>query len=156
MTTSPRHIVLSASTGGGLEQLALAEGASMIVFGSDYRTPPGRAEPGNTAQKLLEGGPVAIAIAAAGLRTRLGAPISSIAVGAHDEAGTARETAEAIAAKLDAEIVANNGAPGRPDRRRIAANRPRGPDRARRRDARGVERGARSVLVLARNAPVEL
>lgn len=83
----------------------------MIVFGSDYRTPPGRAEPGNTAQKLLEGGPVAIAIAAAGLRTRLGAPISSIAVGAYGETDTALETAEAIAARLDAEIVSNNGHP---------------------------------------------
>ena len=45
------------------------EGASVIVFGSDYRTPPGHAEPGTTAQHLLEGGPVAVAVAAAGLRT---------------------------------------------------------------------------------------
>jgi nucleotide-binding universal stress UspA family protein len=52
----PRHVVFSGSTGEGLEQLAAAEQASVIVFGSDYRTPPGRAEPGTTAQRLLEGG----------------------------------------------------------------------------------------------------
>ena len=39
------HVVLSASTGGGLEQLALAEGASMIAFGSDYRTRRGARNP---------------------------------------------------------------------------------------------------------------
>ena len=36
------------------------EGAALIVFGSDYRTPPGRVEPGGSAQRLLEGGPVAV------------------------------------------------------------------------------------------------
>lgn len=107
----PRHVVFSASTSGGLEQLARSEEASIIVFGSDYRTPPGRAEPGNTAQQLLEGGPIAIAVAAAGLRTRLGAQISSIAVCAHDRDGTARETAEALAAKLGAAIVSSDSEP---------------------------------------------
>src|ERR1700756_983574 len=37
----PAHVVFSASTDRGLEQLAADEGASVIVFGSDYRTPPG-------------------------------------------------------------------------------------------------------------------
>ena len=44
-------------TGEGLAKLAAVEGASVIVFGSDYRTPPGRVEPGTSAQNLLEGGP---------------------------------------------------------------------------------------------------
>src|SRR6202008_42792 len=52
----PRHVVFSGSTGEGLEQLAEAEEASMIVFGSDYRTPPGHPEPRTSAQPLLEGG----------------------------------------------------------------------------------------------------
>lgn len=100
----PRHVVFSGSTGQGLEQLAEAEQASVIVFGSDYRTPPGRAEPGTTAQRLLEGGSAAIAVAAAGLRTRTDAGIKTIALaGGADTA--ARETAEALAAKLGAEIV---------------------------------------------------
>src|ERR1700748_396554 len=50
----PQHVVFSGSTGEGLEQLAEAEQASVIVFGSDYRTPPGHAEPGS-AQRLIEG-----------------------------------------------------------------------------------------------------
>src|SRR5689334_16178210 len=44
-----RHVVLGASTGDALAQLAETEGAAMIVFGSDYRTPPGRVEPGTSA-----------------------------------------------------------------------------------------------------------
>ena len=57
-----RHVAFGAVTGEVLSDLAQREEASIIVFGSDYRTPPGRAEPGTSAQRLLEGGPVAIAI----------------------------------------------------------------------------------------------
>jgi nucleotide-binding universal stress UspA family protein len=71
--TIATHTIVAASTPDGLGQLAASEGASLMVFGSDYRTSPGRAEPGNTAQHLLEGGPVSVAVAAAGLRTQLGA-----------------------------------------------------------------------------------
>jgi nucleotide-binding universal stress UspA family protein len=101
----PRHVVFSGSTGEGLEQLAEAEHASVIVFGSDYRTPPGRAEPGTSAQRLLEGGSVAIAVAAAGLRSRGDAGIGSIAVSAADGDRAAQESAEALAGKLQAKIV---------------------------------------------------
>jgi len=101
---TPRHVVFSASTGEGLEQLARAEGAATIVFGSDYRTPPGRAEPGNTAQHLLDGGPVAIAVAAAGLRTRADGPIASIGLlSAEDDA--AQQTAASLAARLSAKLA---------------------------------------------------
>jgi nucleotide-binding universal stress UspA family protein len=102
----PTHVVFSGSTGEGLEQLAESEQASMIVFGSDYRTPPGRAEPGTTAQRLLEGGSVAIAVAAAGLRSRNGAGIKSIAVSAVDGDTAAQRTADELATKLGASIVA--------------------------------------------------
>jgi nucleotide-binding universal stress UspA family protein len=101
----PKHVVFSGSTGEGLEQLAAAERASVIVFGSDYRTPPGRAEPGTTAQQLLEGGSVAIAIAAAGLRSLGDAEISSIAVSSVNGDTAAARTADALAAKLGASIV---------------------------------------------------
>ncbi|MGP0052860.1 MAG: universal stress protein, partial [Solirubrobacteraceae bacterium] len=56
-----RHVVVGASTGAGLQQLAESEGASVIVFGSDYRTTPGHVEPGTSAQHLLDGGTVAVA-----------------------------------------------------------------------------------------------
>jgi hypothetical protein len=104
--TIPRRVVISPSTGDGLSRLAESDGASMIVFGSDYRTPPGHAEPGTSAQSLLDGGPVAIAIAAAGLRTSSGTAIRSIAVpiaGPHND--IARQTAAALASKLGATVV---------------------------------------------------
>jgi len=102
----PRHVVVSPSTGEGLERLAEAEGASVIVFGSDYRTPPGHAEPGTSAQHLLEGGPLAIAVAAAGLRTETDAAIKSIAILGPEGDSAAAQTAEALATRLDASIVA--------------------------------------------------
>lgn len=101
----PQHVIVSASTGQGLEELATTEQASVIVFGSDYRTPPGRSEPGATAQRLLEGGPVPIAVAAAGLRTQPDKMIESIAVFGSDPEPAATETAEALAAKLGAKVV---------------------------------------------------
>lgn len=105
------HVVFGASTQDGLEQLAITEGASLIVFGSDYRTSPGHAEPGNTAQHLLDGGRVAIAVAAAGLRRRIGTSISTIAFSAHDSDGTAQRTAEDLAHALGATLVPNTGDP---------------------------------------------
>ncbi len=102
----PRHVVISASTGEGLAQLALDEGASVIVFGSDYRVTPGHVEPGTTAQYLLEGGPVAVAVAVAGLRTLGGGEIKSISVplaGPHND--VARQTADALAARLGSSVA---------------------------------------------------
>lgn len=101
-----KHVVISASTTEGLAQLAQSEGAKAIVFGSDYRTPPGHAEPGNTAQHLLDGGAVAVAIATAGLRTEMDGSIATIAVpiaGAINDA--ARVTARALADKLSSTVV---------------------------------------------------
>jgi nucleotide-binding universal stress UspA family protein len=65
-----RRVVVSASTPEGLQQLAEQEGADMIVFGSDYRTPAGHVSPQHSTERLLEGGPTAIAIAPAGYRNR--------------------------------------------------------------------------------------
>jgi nucleotide-binding universal stress UspA family protein len=107
----PRHVVFSGSTGAGLEELAHAEGASMIVFGSDYRTPPGHAEPPASAQRLLEIGMIGIAVAAAGLRDEGGSTIAEIAVPSVEEDGAARLTAEGLASKLGVSVVAADGAP---------------------------------------------
>jgi hypothetical protein len=101
-----RHIVVGAATGDVLGELAQREGASIVVFGSDYRTPLGRAEAGTSAQRLLEGGPVAIAVAAAGLRAKPDSAIRSIAVPyAGPVNDDARATAAALAAKLGATVV---------------------------------------------------
>src|SRR5258708_7244700 len=62
----PRHVVVHASTGEGLLELAEREHADIVVFGSEYRTSPGSVNPGTSAQRLLSGGTVAVAIAPAG------------------------------------------------------------------------------------------
>jgi hypothetical protein len=101
-----KHVVVGAATGDVLGELAQQQGASIIVFGSDYRTPLGRAEPGTSAQRLLEGGPVAIAVAAAGLRSKANGSIRTIAVPfAGPINDDARATAASLAAKLGAEVV---------------------------------------------------
>ena len=152
----PRHVVFSGSTGEGLEQLAESQGASVIVFGSDYRTPPGHAEPGTSAQRLLEGGSVAIAVAAAGLRSLGDGGIDSIAVSAADGDHAAQETAEALADKLGAKIVELGlpavdlivvGSQPNASARRITLS---GTTRTMLNSARG------SVLVLPSGAPIRL
>ena len=105
-TDVPRHVVVGASTGAGLEQLAESEGASVIVFGSDYRTPPGHVEPGTSAQRLLDGGSVPVAIAAAGLRAQPDGAIKTIAVPLAGPANdAARAAASALAERLGASVV---------------------------------------------------
>src|SRR5438270_2724331 len=101
-----RHVVFSASTGEGLAQLAEAEGASLVVFGSDYRTPPGRVEPGSSAQHMLEGGSVAVAVAPAGLRANANHGIGSIALFTDDTDSAAGDTVDVLAAKLGAQKAA--------------------------------------------------
>lgn len=121
-----KHVVVGAATGEMLGGLAAERGASIIVFGSDYRTPLGRAEPGTSAQRLIDGGSVAIAVAAAGLRAKPESAIHSIAVPfagpVNDDArATAASLAEAVGAGLvdaNAEgidlivVGSHDGAPG--------------------------------------------
>ena len=100
-----RHVLFNASTPAGLEALARQEGAGIIVFGSEYRTSPGRAEPGTSAQQLIDGGPVAIAVAAAGLRVSRVPTLATIAVAPAGQDEAATQTAENLAAALGAEVV---------------------------------------------------
>lgn len=65
-----RRVVVSGSTPEGLERLAEQEGADIIVFGSDYRTPAGRVSPQHSSERLLQGGSTSIAIAPAGYSER--------------------------------------------------------------------------------------
>jgi nucleotide-binding universal stress UspA family protein len=102
-----RHVVLSASTGEGLWALAEREGADVVVFGSDYRTPVGGVRPGNSASRLLDGGPAAIALAPAGLRERAAVEVTSIGVIPEGADAHTDETARALASKLGATIAAS-------------------------------------------------
>jgi nucleotide-binding universal stress UspA family protein len=99
----PRHVVVSASTGDGLIALAEREHADVVVFGSDYRTPPGRVQPGTSAQRLLEGGPAAVAIAPANLRDTVAnvARVGVLPQGADESADlTARKLADSLGATV--------------------------------------------------------
>src|ERR1019366_232959 len=62
-----RHVVTDRSTPEGLRALAEAQGADVIVFCSDSHTAKGHIAVGNSAERLLEGGRTAIAIAPVGL-----------------------------------------------------------------------------------------
>ena len=150
----PRHVVLDPSTGAGLAKLAASEEASVVVFGSDYRTPPGRVEPGGAAQVLLSGGSAAVAVAQAGLRLGGHGSIRTISVSPSEDDSAAQDTAAALAEAVGGEVIRGDGAnadlivvgssptaaPGR-----IALS---GAARARLDSARS------SVLVLARETPI--
>ena len=94
-----RHVVLSGSTGEGLWTLAEQEGADLIVFGSDWHTAPGHVQPGRSALRLMDGGPVSIAIAAAGLRERPDASLRTVAAAGGEVDDAVRITAEQLAAR---------------------------------------------------------
>jgi nucleotide-binding universal stress UspA family protein len=141
------HVVFSAATDRGLEQLAAEQGARLIVFGSDYRTTPGRAEPGNTAQRLLEGAPVAIAVAQAGLRLGPGSRIGTVGVAPPGDSGPAEEVARKLADRLGAGFVTN----GTPADLVVVASSPEGrPGRL------SLSGAARAVLNSARGSVVVL
>jgi nucleotide-binding universal stress UspA family protein len=59
------RVLVSPSTPEGLRTLIDEQRADIVVFGSDYRTPPGRVAPQHTTRSLLECGPAAVAIAPA-------------------------------------------------------------------------------------------
>jgi hypothetical protein len=100
-----RHVVVDPSTSSGLASLAASVGADIVLFGSDYRTPPGRVEPGGSAQGLLDGGMVSVGVAAAGLRTREEARLRTISFASDDAGGTAAATATAIAEAAGVEMT---------------------------------------------------
>jgi nucleotide-binding universal stress UspA family protein len=103
---TPTHVVVNASTGAGLAALAADEGAALVVFGSDYRTSPGRVEPGGAAQNMLSGGTVPVAVAIAGLRADAdAAAIARIAASGSDGDDAPQRTAESLARALGADVV---------------------------------------------------
>lgn len=102
--SAERRVVLSGSTAEGLAWLAGTERADLVVFGSEYRTPQGHVSTCRSAQRLLERGPAAVAIAPAGYQVGP-REIATIGVlpGTADEA--AIETAFSLAERLGATVV---------------------------------------------------
>jgi nucleotide-binding universal stress UspA family protein len=102
---TPTHVVVHASTGAGLWELAESEKADVIVFGSDYRTAGGAVMPGTSAQRILTGGPVAVAIAPAGYRNQ-DHEIKTIGVLPEDDGDdAASQTAKGLADALGGTVV---------------------------------------------------
>ena len=64
-----------------LEEIATAEEADMIVLGSTHRGGLGRVLPGSVGDRLLNGGPCAIAVAPRGFSARHSTGSSTLAVG---------------------------------------------------------------------------
>jgi nucleotide-binding universal stress UspA family protein len=105
----PRRVVLSASTPQGLRELAAAEAADAIVFGSEYRTAPGHVDPGTSARALLDGGPVAIGIAPSEMRYRADAPLLSIAAVTEDDDTSAAVSAQSLARHFGSSLATRYG-----------------------------------------------
>ncbi|MHB8532553.1 MAG: hypothetical protein ACYDC2_07520 [Solirubrobacteraceae bacterium] len=105
---APAHVVTDRSTPEGLAALAEREGADVIVFCSDSHTAKGHVSIGNSAQRLLQGGRVAVAIAPVDLAEAAQGVRQIVAVGDGD--GGARQTAESLSGALGAVVapVAND------------------------------------------------
>jgi len=99
-----RRVVVNASTADGLRLLAAERAAEILVFGSDYRTAAGHVSLQCSAQKLIDGGPVAIALAPADYRDDPNARFGRIGLlacpGDEDAAATAGDLAKVFDARL--------------------------------------------------------
>jgi nucleotide-binding universal stress UspA family protein len=101
----PTHVVLSASTSEGLRDLAVSKGADLIVFGSEYRTAIGHLDPQASARRLMDGGPVGLALAPAGFAERADFAVRTIGAIVDDGDPSAQETAEALSRRFNATIA---------------------------------------------------
>jgi nucleotide-binding universal stress UspA family protein len=99
-----RHVIVDRSTPEGLRTLAGRLGAKVIVFCSDSHTAFGHIAVGNSAQRLLDGGEFAIAIAPAGLAQRADLQFARIAATDDADDVSARATAEALAGAIHASV----------------------------------------------------
>jgi nucleotide-binding universal stress UspA family protein len=102
-----RVVVRNASTGSGLRELAERQSADIVVFGSDYRTAAGTVRPGASAQRLLSGGPAAVAIAPAELSDRSGTGFARIGVLSDGSDLAAERTGRSLAEAVGGEVVAD-------------------------------------------------
>ena len=150
----PRHIVFDASTGAGLARLASEQQAGIVVFGSEYRTSPGRVEPGRAALHLLSGGTVAVAVARAGLRTGGHGRIATVSVAPSEDDDAPEQTAAALAQSLGATVSA--GEDPHADLIIVGSDPSAGPGRIGLSGATRarLDSARSSVLVLARETPI--
>jgi nucleotide-binding universal stress UspA family protein len=102
------RVVGSSSAAHGLDDVAEAETASMIVVGSSPRGARRRISPGSTGERLLHGAICPVAVAPRGLRERpQDTPVRRIGVAyvASPEADEARRVAAELAAETNATLT---------------------------------------------------
>lgn len=99
-----RHVVTDRSTPAGLRALAQRVGAQAVVFCSDSHTAKGHIAIGNSAARLLEGGPLAVGIAPAGFAAQTEARLQLVGFAGDDPA--AKATAQALAQATGATVTA--------------------------------------------------
>jgi len=95
-----QRVVVNGSTAAGLQHLVQREDAELLIFGSDYRTPTGHVAPQKSTQLLLEGAPVAIAIAPANYRSEVAWAFGRIGVLASAGDRAASETAAELGGRF--------------------------------------------------------
>ncbi len=150
-----RRVVVDASTGDGLYRLAEQEHADLVVFGSDYRTAPGHVAPQHSTQRLLEGGPAAVAIAPANYRSQREAAIRRIALLGDASDPAARQTANELSSAFGATLVTQSWGADL----LIVGSRPEAPQgrvMISSRAQNALEEATAPVLVLARGVALHL
>ena len=149
-----RHVIFNPSTGEGLIELATRENADVVVFGSDYRTTPGAVTPQQSAQRLLTGGPVAVAIAPSDFRSRSSVRIAHVGLLDEDGDEAAAVTARTLAQALDATVEDHDD--GRADLLVIGsrAGTPKGRVELSATAGYAIDTAASPVLVVPRGTPV--
>jgi nucleotide-binding universal stress UspA family protein len=102
-----RHLVEDPSTPAGLMALAGEIGAVAVVFCSDSHTAPGSVSIGSSARRLLEGGPLALGIAPAGLAEGGDPRIGRVAALGEGADPAVAATAGSLAERLGASVVSD-------------------------------------------------
>ena len=147
-----RRVVVSGSTPEGLGWLAEQERADIVVFGSDYRTPAGHVSPQHSSVRLLDGGPVAIAIAPAGYRASE-PRVHMIGLLASPGDDAALDTARDLAGSLSGVFTRE----GRHADLLVVGSRPEAPEgrvMVSAQHQRAIEDSTAPVLVVARGVPL--
>jgi nucleotide-binding universal stress UspA family protein len=87
-------VIESRSAAQGLHELAASDSAALLVVGSTHTGHLGRVKPGSTAERLLTGGPCAVAVVPDGYRTAREHALKRIGV-AYDGSAEAKSALQA-------------------------------------------------------------
>jgi nucleotide-binding universal stress UspA family protein len=105
MGVSDVHLRRDSSAAAGLHEEAVARSAALVVLGSSNRSVLGRVLPGGTAERLLSGSPVPVAVAPHGYADReTGSALIGVGFDGSPEAWRAAEWAADLAKRSGASL----------------------------------------------------